>query len=188
MALWGNKDLVYDYSTITVSGTTVTGSGTTFTAAGIKAGNVLSVGAGATGGYAVVKSVDSNTQITLSSTDSLIGSASVGVTYAISGEPLYTVVDPVYIGPETKTTSEAAKAGYTKEITTAVYGVDEIEIGVANAASGEARKYAPPHTGWVGITTYLDMHGNLRVKHDVLVAGGIVTTSDASDNAYFPNA
>ena len=37
-----------------------------------------------------------------------------------------------------------------------IYGVDATEQSVANAASGEARKYAPPHAGWVGIPTYND--------------------------------
>ena len=54
-----------------------------------------------------------------------------------------------------------------------VFGVDETELGNARAASGDARKYAPSHGGWVGITTYNDMHGNLRVKSEVLVAIGI---------------
>ena len=93
------------------------------------------------------------------------------------------------MAPEAKTASGGSKAavGYSTDITTAVYGVDEIEIGVANTATGDARLYAPPHTGWVGITTYKDMHGNLRVKHEVLVAGGILATSDADDDALFPN-
>jgi hypothetical protein len=35
------------------------------------------------------------------------------------------------------------------------------------------------HQGWVGVTTYTDMHGNLRVKSEVLVAmSGITTGSD----------
>ena len=36
--------------------------------------------------------------------------------------------------------------------------------------------------------TYIDTHGNLRVKSEVLVAGGISTTSDASDDAQFPDS
>ena len=49
-----------------------------------------------------------------------------------------------------------------------IYGVDATEVAVANAASGEARLYAPPHSGWVGVTTYVDGHGNLRVKRKYL--------------------
>ena len=43
----------------------------------------------------------------------------------------------------------------------AIFGVDNTEQGVANAASGDARKYAPPHAGWVGISTHMDMHLSL---------------------------
>ena len=69
----------------------------------------------------------------------------------------------------------------------AIYGVDVTEQGVANAASGDARKYAPSHGGWVGITTYNDMHGNLRVKSEVLVAIGI-TGLDQADDTILPDS
>ena len=42
-----------------------------------------------------------------------------------------------------------------------MYGVDTTEQGVANTAGSQ---YTPAHAGYVGITTYMDMHGNLRVK------------------------
>jgi hypothetical protein len=181
MALWGNRELVYDFSTVTVdlAAGTITGSGTTFTdaAVGISTGNVITVGAGATGGYAVIKTIDSDTQISVATTDFLIGNSS-GVTYSISEEPLYTLGDSVYRAPEAKT------VGYsTSPVTTAVYGVDATEVGVANTATGDARKYAPAHSGWVGITTYIqESTGELRVKTEVLVAGGIA--NDAEDTVY----
>ena len=68
-----------------------------------------------------------------------------------------------------------------------IYGVDTTEQSVANAASGEARKYAPPHAGWVGITTYTDQHGNLRVKHEVLVAGSSIS-ADSGDDTLLPDS
>ena len=180
MALWGNRELVYDFSTVAVdlSAKTITGSGTTFTdaAVGISTGNVITVGAGATYGYAVVRTIESDTVISVASTDFLIGEPTAA-TYSISEEPLYTLGDSVYRAPEAKT------VGYsTSPVTTAVYGVDATEVGVANTATGDARKYAPPHSGWVGITTYIDCHGQLRVKSEVLVAGSIV--NDAEDTVY----
>ena len=69
----------------------------------------------------------------------------------------------------------------------AIYGVDNTEQGVANAASGDARKYAPPHAGWVGIATHMDMHGNLRVKAETLVAINIAS-GDQSDDATFADS
>ena len=181
MALWGNRELVYDFSTVEVdlSAKTITGSGTTFTdaAVGISTGNVITVGAGATYGYAVVRTIESDTVISVASTDFLIGEPTAA-TYSISEEPLYTITNgALYKAPEAKTTGFS-----TSLITTAVYGVDKTEVGVANTATGDARKYAPPHSGWVGITTYIDCHGQLRVKSEVLVAGSIV--NDAEDTVY----
>ena len=69
----------------------------------------------------------------------------------------------------------------------AIFGVDAAEQAVANAASGEARLYAPPHAGWVGINTYMDMHGNLRVKTETLVALNI-TSADQSDDTLFADS
>ena len=71
-----------------------------------------------------------------------------------------------------------------------VFGVDATELGVANAASGDARKYAPSHEGWVGITTYMDNSVTppvLRVKSEVLVAIGI-TGLDQADDTQFPDS
>ena len=68
-----------------------------------------------------------------------------------------------------------------------MYGVDTTEQGVANAASGTARKFAPAHAGYVGITTYMDMHGNLRVKTETIVACSSIT-GDASDDTILPDS
>jgi hypothetical protein len=183
MALWGNKELVYSDGTVSVNLGTKTIEGSvgvvTFTTAGISTGNVVTVGAGATYGYAVVTGFTSTT-ISIASTDGFVsGVATVpsGTTYTISEEPLYTVVDSVYRAPEARTTGFS-----TSPVTVAVYGVDKTEVSVANTATGDARKYAPPHSGWVGITTYIDCHGELRVKSEVLVAGSIA--NDAEDVVY----
>ena len=71
--------------------------------------------------------------------------------------------------------------------TVEVFGVDATEQGVANAASGDARKYAPQHAGWVGITTYTNHDGTLRVKTETLVAMGSIT-GDQSDDATFADS
>ena len=67
----------------------------------------------------------------------------------------------------------------------AIFGVDNAEMGVVNGKSGDARKYAPAHAGWLGISTHMDMHGNLRVKQEVLVAMGSITGDQANDDALF---
>jgi len=59
--------------------------------------------------------------------------------------------------------------GYDRQ----VYGISTSSQYVAVGYSGFA------HQGWVGVTTYIDMHGNLRVKTETLVAmSGISTGSD----------
>ena len=184
MSLWGNKDSVYSDGTIAVNlGTkTITGSAgvVTFTTSGISTGDVITVGTGATYGYAVITGFTSTT-ISIASTANFVSGLTTvpaGTTYNISEEPIYTLGDSVYRAPESKTTGFS-----TSPVFTGVFGVDANEVGVAATTD-----FAVTHSGWVGITTYIDMHGNLRVKHEVLVAGGIVTTSDASDDALFPDA
>jgi len=61
-----------------------------------------------------------------------------------------------------------------------VFGVDETELG--NAANTQ---YAVSHEGWVGITTYNDMNGNLRVKSEVLVALNIASGDQANDDTIY---
>ena len=176
MALWGNTDLVYSDGTVQVNLTTGEVTGTTgvvsFTDGGVTAGNVITVGAGATYGYAIVTGVTSTT-LSIASTEGFVSGLSTvpATTYEISEEPLYTVLDSHYRAPEAKTTGFS-----TNPVTTSVYGVDHLEVGVAATTN-----FAVGHSGWVGITTYVDTHGNLRVKHEVLVAGGILTTTDSVD-------
>lgn len=182
MALWGNTDLVYNAGTIDVNLDTATVTGTTgvvtFTDA-VGEGDVITVGAGATYGYAVIIGVTSTTLSIASTAGFVAGLSTVsGSTYFISQEPSYTVLDSTYRAPESKT------VGYsTSPVFTGVFGVDEIEVGVAATTP-----YAVTHGGWVGVTTYIDCHGNLRVKSETLVASGILTTSDADDDTRFPDA
>ena len=183
MALWGNKDSVYSEGTISVNfGTnTVSGVAVTFTTAGIKTGDVITVGAGATYGYAVITGFTSTTLSIANTANFVSGLSTVpaGTTYNISEEPIYTLGDSIYRAPESKTTGFS-----TSPVFTGVFGVDQNEVGVAATTA-----YAVPHSGWVGITSYIDTHGNLRVKSEVLVAGGIDITAgtDAADDTYFPD-
>ena len=65
-----------------------------------------------------------------------------------------------------------------------VYGVDTTEQGVATNAGSQ---YAPAHAGYVGIMTYMDSGGNLRVKTEVLVASSSIT-GEASDDTILPDS
>lgn len=59
-------------------------------------------------------------------------------------------------------------------------GYDKQVYGISTSAfSNVSTSYRTSGTGWVGVMTYIDGHGNLRVKSEILVAmSGITTGSD----------
>ena len=179
MALWSNNDAVPGLATArytvaanaAADGTcTVTGTGSSFGldgCAGIGTiirfgadarGRTINVGAGHTYfGDAVIVAVASSESITIASTSGL---SQVGFTTSarFTTCPQSGVTDTVY-----------QEKGVTDR--------DSVVYGISTAISGS---YHVPHQGWVGVTTYVDMHGTLRVKSEVLVAmSGITTTKDS---------
>ena len=61
-------------------------------------------------------------------------------------------------------------------------------IGSGTTATSAQKQYSPTlHAGWVGITTYTDCHGNVRVKTETLVAGSTIT-GDAADDTKLPDS
>ena len=170
MSLWGTKDTVYSTGKVncTEAGVLTKQSGSiAFTSGnGVKVGQVVTLATdGAGPGQGIIKSIDSTTQLTLTNLD--LPGAFTNVDYEIRETPV------------------AEVNGGTFGINE-IFGVDNAEITVANAASGNARKFAPPHSGWVGITSYTDMHGNLRVKTEVLVASSSIT-GDSGDDTILPD-
>jgi hypothetical protein len=185
MALWGKADGLFSPGTVSVNyaNETITGAGTSFTAAGISTGTVIVIGVGGTLGQAVISGITSDRVISIATTQYLSGAAIAGVGYTLTQKPVYTLEDSNYAGIQTT----------SPKLTNTVYGVDEYEAA-ANAATGS--KYKVAHAGWVGIHTYIDQHGTLRVKSEVLVAmSGIssnvpatyTATGDANDDAVFPD-
>ena len=159
MALWGNNDNIQTFGTVSLSGNTVTGTGTTFST-DIEVGQVIRFGVrGGVGTYygdAVVVGVTSDLVLTIGSTaglaPALYGAGSTS--YYVSELPKYTVLD-----------SKFSEASWGTE--------DSLVYGISTDTSGS---YHVAHQGWVGVTTYMDMHGNLRVKSEVLVAASGITT------------
>ena len=179
MALWSNNDAVPGLATArytvaanaAADGTcTVTGTGSSFGLDGcagigtiIRFGadarcRTINVGAGHTYfGDAVIVAVANSESITIASTSGL---SQVGFTTSarFTTCPQTGVTDTVY-----------QEKGVTDR--------DSVVYGISTAISGS---YHVPHQGWVGVTTYVDMHGTLRVKSEVLVAmSGITTTKDS---------
>ena len=169
MALWGTKDTVHSTGKVncTTAGVLTKQSGSINFNTSCKVGMVVTLATDGAGvGEGVIKSIDSNTQMTLSNLN--LPGAFTNVDYEVREKPVFTIGDSHW-DPSN------------------IYGVDTTEQGVANAASGNARKYAPPHAGWVGITTYNDNAGNLRVKHEVLVAGSTIS-ADSGDDTLLPDS
>ena len=179
MSLWSNNDAVPGLATArytvaanaNADGTcTVTGTGSSFGldgCAGIGTvirfgadarGRTINVGAGHTYfGDAVIVAVANSESITIAST---VGLSQVGFTTSarFSGCTKSPILDTVY-----------REKGVTDR--------DSVVYGISTAISGD---YHVAHQGWVGVTTYVDTHGTLRVKSEVLVAmSGITTTKDA---------
>jgi hypothetical protein len=198
MSLWGNKDLVGNGGTVWVnlSNEVVTGTGTTFSTSGfeVSEGDIIVVGAGATYGHAVISSVTSNTVASIATTQYLIPHPVTGIitgaSYYITQRPISSIEDVVYQAPEVRTTGFS-----TSPLTRTVFGVDTVEAGVARVTTfgGKAGAFSVGHAGWVGVTTYVDCHGNLRVKSETLVAMGKDSTgsggiqNDNTDDARFPD-
>ena len=169
MSLWGTKDTVYSTGKVncTTAGVLTKQSGSINFNTSCKVGMVVTLATDGAGvGEGVIKSIDSNTQMTLSNLN--LPGAFTNVDYEVREKPITTIGDSNWDPSD-------------------IYGVDTTEQAVADAASGEARKYAPPHAGWVGITTYTDQHGTLRVKHEVLVAGSSIS-GDSGDDTLLPDS
>jgi hypothetical protein len=183
MALWGKSDGIYSPGTVEVdfANKRITGTGSSFRSAGIETGTVINVGAGITLGGAVITGILSETTVSIATTQYLVNMPIVGVAYTLTEKPIYTLED--------KNFATIAGAGNSSSANK-VYGVDIYEVGATKAT-----KYAAAHAGWVGVHTYTDMHGNFRVKSEVLVAMSGITTGvlsygaagDANDDVQYPD-
>ena len=195
MALWGKTNVVgsggsvsLNYSTGVVTGAIDgAGAGTSFGSVGAaKTGDIIRFGSrgpesstGGTGtffGDAVVVSIASTTSLTIGSTAGLSGAAIAVTSFYIAESPQFLIGDSSY----SETNSDYDKI---------VYGVgsgtlsDESQIGSGqtttenpSAAERVAAPYLGTTAGWVGVTTYIDTHGNLRVKNECLVAASGINT------------
>jgi hypothetical protein len=182
MALWGNNDNVLTASAgiITASGFNgeVLGTGTTFT--NYTVGQTLTLGVGQTAGFGVIKSITSDTELHLhddlgGSLDELVQTYTGSTDSFIVGDrPIFATSDPNFAP-----TSSNAQRGYTSK----VYGVNK---NIQQARQAADSQYTPTHAGWVGVTTYVDTHGNLRVKSETLVAMSGISTNTQAAGAVLP--
>ena len=171
MPLWGTKDTVYSTGKVNVSAAGVvtkqSGSIAWTAGNGVKVGQVVTIATdGAGPGQGVILSIDSATQLTLCNLDNISASSTFSnVDYEIRETPVYEV-------------------GTGRFAINEVYGVDEAEI---EETRDDNSQYHPAHAGWVGITTYNNADGTLRVKTEVLVASNSIT-GDSGDDTVLPDS
>ena len=166
MALWGTKDTVYSTGNVNVNVTTgvvtkQSGSIAWTSGNGVKVGQVITIDGTSEG---VIESIDSATQLTIG-TEYLPSSNISNKGYEIREKPISTLFDTNYGAGE-------------------IFGVDTAEQA---AARDDNSQYRPAHAGWVRITSYTDMHGNQRVKTEVLVAGSSIS-GDSTDDTILPDS
>jgi hypothetical protein len=173
MALWGNNDNVgtagsvsLNYATKVVTGGALTGQvGTLFGESGkIQEGDTISFGVktkpGVFFGDAVVASIASTTSLTIGSTAGLSGAAIAGTSFQGSQQPDFVTGDSKY---------SERNSDYSSQ----VYGVSAVQSTDANGTVYDTG------AGWVGVQTYIDSSGALRVKKEILVAMSGITTGNA---------
>ena len=171
MPLWGAKDTVYSTGKVNVSAAGVvtkqSGSIAWTSGNGVKVGQVVTIATdGAGPGQGVILSIDSATQLTLCNLENISASSTFSnVDYEIRETPVYEV-------------------GTGRFAINEVYGVDEAEM---EETRDDNSQYHPAHAGWVGITTYNNADGTLRVKTEVLVASNSIT-DDSADDTVLPDS
>jgi len=180
MALWGTNDnisaqgrVTLNYATGIVTGSNLEtlGNGTLFGETGsIQEGNVIRFGVlekpGIYFGDAVVVSIASTTQLTIGSTAGLSGAAIASTSFSVSQLPKYTIKDSSF------------SRGVGNAAPRRVYG---ISTAGENAADDTVYEEG---VGWVGVQTYVDNAGNLRIKKEILVAMSGIATGNAPS---YPN-
>jgi hypothetical protein len=172
MPLWGTKDTVYSTGKVncTTAGVVTKQSGSiNFNSNDVAVGQVLTLATdGAGPGQGIIKSIDSNTQITLDPERLDLPGAFTNVDYEIRETPKY-------------------------EVRGGTFGINEIfgvDVAEAQAAREDGSKFKPACSGWVGIKQYTDQHGIARVKTETLVAGGGdgFITADSGDDSILPDS
>ena len=172
MPLWGTKDTVYSTGKVncTTAGVLTKQSGSIAWTAGngIKVGQVVTLATdGAGPGQGIIKSIDSATQLTLTNLD--LPGAFTNVDYEIRETPVAEV-----------------KGG-----SFAINEVFGVSVAEQQETVDDSSQYHPAHSGWVGITTYMqnnpDGTTQLRVKTEVLVANSTIS-GDSTDDTILPDS
>ena len=184
----GNDLLITGVGTVVVTAsqfnTGVVGVGTSTKPIGINTGSYVSFvphGAGLAGGATLVDGANNIPITSIGSSVLMLSSAtSAGID---TGDTL--VINTLYGISVGSTLTADIASGENLTFKRLQLGVDRTVYGIgATVGAGVSVKpnlleYTTQGNGWVGVTTYMDCQGNLRVKSEILVAGvGIETGSN----------
>ena len=182
MALWGNNNNIDNVGLITgfsYDTKVIFGAGTSFGETGsAQVGDIISVGvrsdAGTYYGNVVIVSIAGTQECAIAHTDALVSesiadlsavTSAAGTSFYVSQLPKYTLWDlqgDRYRNPGSDYDSDCL-----------VYGISTTAINGGLSAS-----YGHTGEGWVGVQTYIDCTGELRVKKEVLVAMSGISTGN----------
>ena len=172
MSLWGNQDNLTGPSPVTVVGT-ASSEFWTASAAGLgtmgSGTTVLLNLLGGEPGESGFVTLEAPLALTGVNTDtfrvgkmSAVSADSYEATY--STQPISLKNDPAY--------APASPAGELDRSTVAA------GVGTEGVAAANADGVGGIHAGWVGVTTYVDMHGTLRTKSETFVAASGIATGN----------
>ncbi len=158
----------------TVTSLSPVGFSTIFVVAppGVVAGDTINVTIGGVAGQTIASVAA--TSVTLNSTG---GISTISVAVAKDSRIQFTNDNLVSLA---STISNAVSANDHLFFQRKTGGYDRIVYGISETTSalydGDTGKYRTEGGGWVGVQTYIDMHGNLRVKSETLVAASGIQT------------
>tara|TARA_X000001036_G_scaffold421764_1_gene443958 strand:+ start:555 stop:1154 length:600 start_codon:yes stop_codon:yes gene_type:complete len=196
MALWGDRD---NFANVAVGVATVDLANNTIEiqpgpfAAGVGTDTpIIKLGLGTTCGFAQIVSIASTTTCGIAHTNAIIMNSNytvAGVAYSLTQMATYLDEDPAAVSQIHHSLVDLAGSSVGIS-STRYFGVgstamaNEYEDFVnGNLGLALTSKFRPAHSGWVGVQTYTDNHGNFRVKTEVLVAMSGIQTG----NEPFPN-
>ena len=214
MALWGNNDsketkgsdgavglitnFNYSASAHGYDALTLFGSNTQFGETGHAGeGDVIRIGRRGAGitkfmGDVVVVSVATTERVSVASSASVVGTAVtnmqdskfLGTSFTVSEMPIFATQD--LQGDRYRNENSTGTATAAPSSDSLVYGISTAASGQLQATSTSA--YYNTDQGWVGVTTYLDNGGNLRVKSEILVAMSGIATAGVGTGILYPTA
>jgi hypothetical protein len=184
MALWGNQDNLTGPTPVTVVGTassdfwTVSASGMSASGVSTEGNTVLLsvLGSGDESGSAGFLTLEAELATDLYRVGKMsgIGTEVLGVNFDATycDQPISLKNDPGYAP-----SSADGNLGRTQVVAgIATAGIDALEpTGTAGTITTLAGGI---HAGWVGIMTYVDMHGELRTKTETFVAASGIQTGN----------